>query len=193
MSGYNQTLITAQVDGTALTNSTTPTSILPPAARLVLPTNFFFIGKRLRIEARGRISTVVTTPGTLTLDVRLGSIATPIVVFNGGAMNLNTTAQTNASWELEATLTCRAIGNGTVANLMGVGSFASRALIGSPAVAAGSPGIAILPDTAPAVGTGFNSADVTNVVDLFATWSIANASNSIQVHDYAVTDLNWQV
>lgn len=184
-----ENLIEADVDGTALTNSTTATSILPTAARLTLPSNYFYIGKKFRVKAWGRISTVVTTPGTLTLDLRFGTIATPIVVFNGGAMNLNVTAQTNATWEYEAMLTTRAIGSGTNANMMGVGKFASRALIGSAAVAAGYAGAALLPDTAPAVGTGFDST-ITNVVDMFATWSIANASNSITLHDFSFESMN---
>lgn len=187
---WRETLINAQVDGTALANSTTATSLIPPAARLTLPSNFFsVIGKAIKIRAQGRVSTVVTTPGTLTLDVRLGTVASPIVVFNGGAMNLNTTAQTNATWEFEVELTARAIGSGTAANLMGVGRFNSRALIGSAAVAAGYAGAALLPDTAPAVGTGFDST-ITNVVDFFGAWSVANASNSIQVHQFSVESLN---
>lgn len=107
-------------------------------------------------------------------------------------MQLSATANTNATWEFEAVLTCRAIGNGTQANMMGVGRFTSRALLNAPAVGTTlGVGAALLPDTAPAVGTGFDSADVTNVVDLFSTFSIANAANSIQLHDYALTDMNF--
>lgn len=187
---WRETLINAQIDGTALNTSTTPTSIIPPAARLTLPSNFFsVIGKAIRITAWGRASTVTTTPGTLTLDCRLGTVASPIVVFNGGAMNLNVTAQTNATWRFEAELTARAIGSATAANLMGTAMFSSRILIGSAAVAAGYAGNALLPDTAPAVGTGFDST-ITNVVDFFATWSISNAANSIQVHQFVVESLN---
>lgn len=187
---FQEVLITAQGDGAALANSTTPTSLLPAAAGFTLASNFFAnIGKQIRIKARGRVSTVVTTPGTLTLDIRLGTVASPIVVFNGGAMNLNTTAQTNATWELEADLVCRAIGSGTSASILGIGRFTSRALIGSAAVASGYPGSALLPDTAPAVGSGFDST-ITNRVDLFATWSVANASNSITLHQFSLESLN---
>jgi hypothetical protein len=186
--GWQETLIVAQTDGAALTASTTPTSLLPPAARYTLPSNYFSEpGKSLRINARGRVSTV-TTPGTLTLDLRFGTTATPIVVFNGGAMTLNATAQTNATWEFEAVLTCRSIGSGVAATMMGVGSFSSRALVGSPAAGAGYAGGALLPDTAPAVGTGFDST-VTNVIDFFGTWGTNNA-NSIQVHEFVVESLN---
>jgi hypothetical protein len=182
MSNYSweQVLVAQQVDGTALSTSTTPTSIIAAAARFTLPASVLAIGQKFKVKASGRISTVVTTPGTLTLDVRLGAST---VLFNGGAMNLNTTAQTNATWEFEADLTVRSIGASTSATVMGTGKFLSRALIGSAAVAAGYAGAALLPDTAPVVGTGFDST-VANIFDLFATWSVSNAANSIQTHQY---------
>ncbi|WP_407146249.1 hypothetical protein [Bradyrhizobium sp. ORS 86] len=190
MQTWMESLIVAQGDGAAVTNTTTATTLLPSAATLALPANFFsYVGKALRIRATGRVSTVVTTPGTLTLDIRLGTLASPIVVFNGGAMNLNTTAQTNATWSFECELTARALGSGTSANLMGVGSWSSRALIGSPAVASGYAGTALLPDTAPAVGIGFDST-ITNILQMFATWSIANASNSITLHQFRAEAVN---
>ena len=80
-----QTLNNSPIDGTALANSTVATSLLPPIAKPTLPANYFTsAGKLFKLRASGRISTVVTTPGTLTLDVRFGSV----VVFNGGAMTL---------------------------------------------------------------------------------------------------------
>jgi len=185
---WQEVLVTSQVDSAALTATVTPTSIIPPSARFTLPSNYFSeVGKAIRVRAAGRISTV-TTPGTLTLDVRFGTIASPIVVFNGGAMALNATAQTNATFEFEATLVCRAIGSGTSATIMGIGSFESRALVGSPAAGAGFAGAAMLPDTAPAVGAGFDST-ITNVVDFFATWGTSNG-NSIQTHQFILESLN---
>lgn len=182
--GWVETLGWATGDGAALTASTTSTSILPGQAKITLPANFFDkVGKMVRVRATGRVTTV-TTPGTLTLDVRFGSV----VVANGGAMTLNATAQTNVTWDLEWILTCRAIGTGTAANMMHVGKFMSRALVGGSAEATAGAGTRPLPDTAPAVGTGFDST-AAQVVDLFATWSINNA-DSIQVHQYSIEALN---
>src|SRR6266404_5028435 len=96
---FYEVLITSQIDGTALTASTTPTSIIPPAARFTLPSNFFAIGKSIRVKASGRISNVVTSPGNITLDIRFGTVATPIVVWNGGATALNILVNTNATWD----------------------------------------------------------------------------------------------
>jgi hypothetical protein len=181
---WEQALVTAQGDGAALTNTTTATSLLPAQSKLVLPANFFAtVGSALRVRATGRISTLVTSPGTLTLDLRFGST----VVANGGTMNLNVTAQTNASWWLDMLLTARAVG--ASANLMFMGQFTSRGIVGSGTAAAGSAGQVLLPDTAPAVGSNFDST-ATQTVDLFATWSVANASNSITLHQFILESLN---
>lgn len=182
LQGWQETLITQQVDGTALSNSTTATSIIAPAAKFTLPANYMAIGRTLRITARGRISNIVTTPGNLTLDVRFGSV----VVFNGGAIALNTTAKTNVTWSLVLELTCRAIGASTSANMMGIGTLISESLSGA---ASNFDSVTNLPVSAPAVGTGFDSTTA-QTVDLFATFSVANSGNSIQSHQYILESLN---
>lgn len=175
---FFETLIAQQVDGTALSNTTTATSILAPAAKFTVPANFFDIGKVLRVKAAGRISTAASTPGTLTLDVRLGSV----VVFNGGASGTLATSASNLTWDLEATLTCRSIGASTSATLLGVGRLVSAAL------SATTP-IMLLPVSSPAAGTGFDSTAAA-VLDLYATWSAASASNSIRCDSFSLESLN---
>ena len=187
--GWMQSLIESQVDGAALTNTTTATSILHGTAKYGLYSGFFDRpGKQLLLRAAGRISTVVTTPGTLTLDIRMGPTSN-IIVANGGAMSLNVVAKTNVPWYLEWLLTCRAIGITTAANLMHQGNWISEAVIGAAVPTTGGAGTHLLPNAAPAVGTGFDST-VAMIVDLFAAWSVANAANSIQVHQYGLYDLN---
>lgn len=178
---YPLVLAASQADSTALTNSTTATTILHGSGVATIPAGILQVGSTIKITLRGRISTVVTTPGTLTLDVRFGAV----IVFNGGAISLNTTAQTNATFEAEFILTVRALGTTTSANVLGTGRFSSRATIGSGA--AGTTGVytQLLPETAPAVGTGFDST-AAQAVNVFGTWSVANAANSIQVHQSIV-------
>jgi hypothetical protein len=176
--GWRETLINAQVDGPALNTSTTATSILAPQAKLTLPSGYFDkIGKALKVRAQGRVSTF--TSGTLTLAINLGTIATPIIVFTSQAITM-TASQTNLSWDLEVELVARAIGSATSANLMGIGRLLSAAAAAT---------VTMVPASAPAVGTGFDST-ITNVVDLFATWSVSNAANSIQCHTFSVESLN---
>ena len=183
-----ETLISAEVAGTNLTASLTATSIIPAAARFTLPANWMDIGRVLRIKATGQLGNIVTTPGTLTIDVRMGPTSN-IVVFNGGAMQLSSTAHTTLPFMLEIVLTCRAIGSGTSANLMGQGQMTAQSLsLTAVADSATTPATLLLPNTTPAVGTGFDST-VAMVIDLFATFSLNNA-NAIQVMQYTLESLN---
>jgi hypothetical protein len=162
----------------------TPTSILHPTGRLLLPAGYLFrVGQVLRIMAAGRVSNIVTTPGTLTLDLRMGPALPPtIVVANGGAMALNAVAKTNVPFELWWELTLRSVGSGTAAQWHHQGTWSSESVVGSPLPSAGGAGTHMLPNAAPALGTGFDST-VANYLDLFATWSLSNA-NSIQTHQF---------
>lgn len=184
LQSWQETLINSQVDGPALANSTTATSLLNAHEKITLPAAYCQVGRILRVTAHGRISNIVTTPGTLALSLRLGAVT----IANGGAMALNAVAKTNVPWILEWLLTCRAIGGGTSANFMHQGFWMSESVIASPLPAAGGCGTHLLPNAAPAVGTGFDSS-VAATIDLFAQWSIANAANSIQVHQYKVESL----
>jgi len=179
LQSWSETLISAQVDGTALASSASATSILPAAAKYTLPANFFSVGKVLRVTAQGRISNTATP--TITLDIRLGAV----IVFNGGTVATVSTL-TNKTWQFEALLTCRAIGASTTANLFGSGKLTSSIVVGSTG---GNANTAMLPDNTPVVGTGFDST-VSNQVDLFATWSASSASNTITLHSYVLEALN---
>jgi hypothetical protein len=176
--GFRERILEVAEDGAALASSTTQTSLLPSVRKVAaLPLGYFDrIGKALAFCFSGRISTVVTTPGTLTLTVRLGSVD----VFSSGAMALNTTAQVNVNWTLEGELICRAIGGGTSTTLMPKGcKFSSHAVIGSPAPTAGGGGVHMLPyNAAPAVGSGFDNG-ASQLLDMMATWSVNSGSNSI--------------
>lgn len=184
--GYIAALLNSIADGAALTNTTTATSLLPVIAKPTLPANYLFAGKMLRVRATGRISTVVTTPGTLTIDFRLGSVN----VVSSGAMTLNTVAQTNTPWIYDMICTVRAVGATTTANILGQGLWTSHAVIGSAAIGSGGAPSQIMPyNAAPAVGTGFDST-AAQLVDLFGTWSVANAANSITCHQFLIEDLN---
>ena len=171
---YRAPLISQQSQGTALTASVVQTSILNPAAIYTLPAGQIDgAGTVLELNASGQISTVVTTPGTLTLSWMFGAI-----VIAQALVNLNIVAKTNVPWTLQWKASCRSIGNGTVATMIHQGWFMSEAVIGTALPTVGSTGVAMLPNTAPVVGTGFNST-IAMTVDLQAQWSLSNA-NSIQ-------------
>jgi len=174
---FRDLLARAETDGPALNTSTSRTSITPQHARFTTPTaGFWFVGKTLALNARGRISTF--TSGTLTLSFGVGAVD----AFASQALTM-VASQTNQTFELDLILTCRAVGQGgsATANLMGVGSIKAGAAI--------TAAVTMLPATAPAVGTSFDPG-AASILDLFGTWSVSNAANSIQVHTYALEALN---
>jgi hypothetical protein len=192
---YSDLLVAQYENGAAISNSTTETRLQAATARCTLPANYFDqLGKTLEIQMRFRISTVVTTPGTITLRVKLGSTVTTgtgavtggVSAFDSGAISLNTTAKTNVTGRLGILLTAQQLGDGALAKLMGVGQITSEALVGA---SAGQPLDFLLPASAPAQGTGFD-ANVAQALDISAQWSVANAANSIQSHLYVVKGLN---
>ena len=183
MEGYGGTLISSQIDGPTLTAAAAATALPAAAKKTLLPNFFDHLGKQLIIEASGRISSVITTPGTARFDLRFGAT----VVWDGLAILLDSVAgHTNVGWTLRVVLTCRVVG--AVAQLIGQGTFTCEDILGVPATAPKGVLTAILPwNSAPAVGTAFDGG-VSQVVDLFFTQTVA--TGSLTVHQYAVRSPN---
>jgi hypothetical protein len=186
---WQETLVTQQAAGTSFGTYTTNKTVINAQALVVLPANFWYIGRKMRITVRGGVGSLVTTPGTMNFAVRMGPTGN-ISVFDSGAVQLNATAHTAIPFFAEIGLTCRSIGNATTATLMGVGAFSSRAFCitaGQTDDAQGMQTI-ISPQTAMAVGTGFDST-VASILDFWVGFSISNAANTVIVQEYIVEDL----
>lgn len=181
---WQETLISAQTDGTAVTG-TTIGSLLPSQAKYTIPANYLdYVGKKLHMKAAGRISNIVTTPGTLTLSFRFGGST---IVAVSQAMQLVNVAKTNVSWYLDWTFDLRVTGSS--AQFMHLGVWTSESVVGSGTGAAGStgPGQFVIPASAPALGTAFD-ATAAQQTDLLATFSLTG--NSIQLHQYSLEAMN---
>lgn len=174
-------LVIGSSDGPTLT-AAAAASCIPTASRLILPNNYWTVGKAWVAMLSGRISCVVTTPGTARYDFRTGPSGT-IVAFDSGALNLNIVAKTTIPFQFMVRLTCRAVGSGTASNLFGVARFESEAVVGAPANTAGGNGSLLCPVGTPAVGTGFDNT-AQNAVDWFFTQTVA--TGSMTVHQYEV-------
>ncbi len=190
MSGWQETLVSAQLDGPQLLNTVTQASILPAQAQYTLPANYFkYVGQMLKITAQGRISCVVTTPGTVLYQVLFGATA----VYNNGAaaMNLNVVAKTDVAWWLEILMTVRTMsftGTAATATLMCQGQWSSEAVVGSPLPSAGSSGTLFIPASAPAVSPTFDPT-ASQKIDLQAKFSVATATTAMTLHQYKVESL----
>ena len=173
--------------GTSFGSFTTAKTVINPQALTVLPAGFFTIGKKVRIKVNGGIGTLVTTPGTITFQVMIGSV----IAFTTGAIQLNATAHTNLPFRLDIDLVCRAVGSGTSANLMGQ-ALATGVMFTRTAGQTDNANIGsglLVPITAPAVGTGFDST-IANILDFYAGFSISNAANTVKIEQYEVESVN---
>lgn len=178
---WREALIIGQGDGPTLT-AAAAASCIPTHAKITLPQGYFErIGQGFKVSIAGRISCVVTTPGTARFDVRLGGT----VIYDSGALNLNVVAKTTVPFWFEAWLTARTIG--TAGNFMGVGRFMSEAVVGAPVNTAGGNGVLMCPVGAPAVGSNVDMTTALSV-DMFFTQTVA--TGSLTVHQYLVESLN---
>lgn len=178
-----QVIASSYTDGPTLTGAAAA-SMVPTYVPTTLPAGYWQIGRSWRITASGRISCVVTTPGTARFDLRLGGV----VAWDSLAIPLNTVAKTNVPWYLDVLLTCRAVGSGTSANLIGQGFWVSEAGLNVAVPSTGpGPGGNVLPyNTAPAVGTGFNSQSALTL-DFFFTQTVA--TGSMTCHQFMIEQL----
>lgn len=183
--GYVGVLKSSPATATAVTSNLTDSTLFTATDNIfTLPANFFtFVGQMLRITIGGQMSNIITTPGTLTPTVYFGSVK----VFAGAALQLNAVAKTNVSWLMTLLLVCRSVGSGTAATMLGLGTFASESIVGSPVPASGGAGQLLLPATAPAAGTGFDCT-ASQAVDVRANFSLTG--NSITSMLYVLESLN---
>jgi hypothetical protein len=184
---WQETLASQQAAGTLFNTYTTAKSVINPQALFTLPSNFFSPGRMLRVFAAGGISNIVTTPGLMNFQVKIGSVA----AFDTGNIQLNATAHTTLPFWVDILLTCRAVGSGTSANVIGLANVCGimfTRTAGQTDDAQGTQTI-LAPQTAPAVGTGFDST-IANIVDFWVGFTISNAGNGVQIQQYKVVALN---
>lgn len=184
---WQETLTSATAAGTLFNTYTTAKTVLPTGCLVTLPANWWYVGRVLRYTVLGAISNIVTTPGTITFQLNMGSVA----AVSSGAVQLNATAHTTLPFRAECIATCRAVGASTSANLMGQwtlnGVMFTKTAGQVDQVNIGDSILA--PATAPAVGTGFDST-AAQTLDFFVGFSISNAGNGIQVHQVIAESLN---
>lgn len=166
-----------KVDGPAVTNTTTIGSLLQPQDKIVVPGGQIQVGTGIRIHLLARVSTVVTTPGTLTISVRYNAS----VIAASTAFALSATAQTNDTFLCDVNLTCRT--EGLSGNFMFDGLVASNVFTNAFSTQFFGP------STAPVVGAT-TDLSINGFIDVAAAWSIANAANSITAHQIQIEFLN---
>lgn len=190
LQAWEQAVITQEAAGTLFTNYTTAKTVINQQDLYGLYAGFFRLGTKLRITANMSISNIVTTPGTMVFQVMLGTI----VVFTTGNIQLNATAHTTLPAKLVVDLTAQLTNTGVggvVAKLMGQGVLTGVMFTKTAGQVDGvnSETVINVPVTAPALGTAFDST-ISQILDFWAGFSIANAGNGVQMNQYDVEILN---
>lgn len=174
---FHETYWRGVAAGTSRSNSTTEQSLFPANRPTLYGGYFKDTGKALYLKAFGVMSNIVTTPGTLTLRIKAGSVA----IWDSGAIPLNTTAKTSLPWMLEVWLRATTLGTGTAGKVTGLGRFQAESILASPAAASGGSSSYLLPVTTVAEGGGFDM-EAAQLLDLTEQFSVANSGNLIQMH-----------
>jgi hypothetical protein len=157
--------------GIVLANSTTPTNLMPADATQRLRAGWFrFVGQHMSLFASGVAS---RGSGTLQFVLRLNGVN----IFTGAVMTL--ASQTNVPWILRLQGTTRVISS--LSSMFWMGTFSSALVVGSPAPTVGGNGCLPQPAVNPAVGATFDCS-INQDFGLFAVWSAALPTNSIQMH-----------
>jgi hypothetical protein len=188
MSGVPQfpQFLTAQsAVGTLFNTYTTAKTVINATDLVTLPANYLKVGTQFRVKAMGGLSNIVTTPGTVTFQIMMGTI----VAWTSGAIQMSTTAHTLIPFKLEVDLRVNAIGSSTTATLLGMGMLNGIMFtVGAGADSTTVVGTFPVPATAPAVGTGFDST-IANILDFWVGFSISNSGNGVQLYNYSVEQL----
>lgn len=185
--GYPQVLKTQHHVNPGFASFTTAKSVLNPQGLYVLPQGFLGVGDALRFTVRGAISNIVTTPGLMNFQVKIGPTAN-IVVFDTGNIQLNATAHTLLPFKLDILLTLRSDGpTATAAQFMPWSEIAGVMFTKTAGQVDGVNSESVIqePITAPTLGTAFDST-VANIVDLWAGFTISNAANLVRIDQYVI-------
>lgn len=168
------------VDIPAISMLTTDVALVPVGNLPLLPNFFSYVGKTLRIELFGRITTVLT-PGNITWDIYwgTGASANGTIIASSAAQALSA-SQTNLSWKAEFDIECRAIGGSGLGLLFGSGEVKFNEAVVTPHM--------LIPASAPAVSSTLDLT-LSNTVSVQAKRS-GSTAETMQVHKVKYFEVN---
>lgn len=186
--GYEEMLSAIIVDGTAIASSSAEAKLAPA---LLIPANYMqpggIPGRTLRVTARGRGTTIITSAGTMTIRQRIAAtdIITGNTIMATGAMAADAAVQTATQWSWVGEIVARSVGSAGTVFGQGEASLAwhfKDTAVKQSLQYAGSAGSAT-----PA--TAVWDMTVAQFFQFTGQWSLATAY-SIQTHGYIVEALN---
>lgn len=189
---FGQLIASIPVPGTQYNTYTAAKSMLTSATATAASLGFITLnpgallpGAVLEIDFLGAVSNRVTGPDTFTIQIMVGAV----IAFTTGAITLTTTAHTNIPMRGNILLQSQgAGGNGTLTQMKGIMNATAQMVQQGGTAGADSATLSnsiIMPNTAPALGTGFDGT-AANTLDFFVAQSVSNAGNGFRLDEYAV-------
>lgn len=160
---FNETLEAAPVAGTPSTVVGSMATISPKGYTITLPNHFWYLGRALRFTVMGTIDARAQQ-----INFRMLQLGETLVLWTAALFSTNNPAThaTPIPYLFKLTLTCRAVGNGTNSNTIGVADFVTACNAGIGQVMYSFQDTASpknLPVGTPTVGSGF---DVNSALDM---------------------------
>lgn len=156
-------LFSQTADGTAVTNTTTPTNILGSGVgSLTVPANGFSVGDSFHCNIKGQISALNNE--TILIELKSGAVT----LASSGTLTLPT--MTSQPFELEADFTIRATGGATTASIFTCAEFNYIQ----------NSGTSFQGKMFQTLNNTTFDTTISNTLEVHVTWGTANASNSIQ-------------
>lgn len=109
-------------DQAAVTLLTTDLNLFPKEL-VLLPANYWTVGKTIKLTAWGKMTTALT-PGNIVAGIGIGPQLNPPTIVKKSAAAALIASKTDLSWHMEAYVTCRTVGAaGANSTLMMYGRF----------------------------------------------------------------------
>ena len=174
-------------DSTTLSTSTTETAISSDTF-MQLPPNFFANpGKQIWLRYMGKVSNIVTSPGTIQFRLRYNAVAGTLLT-NSGAVNFKTTASTDNLWYVDMMVMAIATTPATTGlTLLSYGEL----FMPSSAMAVADIQNASMPPAGTSLANVASLDGTTGkAMTLTAQFSVSNAGNAITVRDAFIVAMN---
>jgi len=142
MQSWRESLYATVADGTAIT-AAAETIMVPD---FTLPANYLYPGRVLKYTIFGKVSTAITTPGTITVRLRYGGVGGTELAASGAYAPDPTAALTNGTCWIEFYMVCRAVGTAAASLTFGRMEFADYD-DASAATLKGNLDMAVIPTT----------------------------------------------
>lgn len=183
--GWEECIYRIAADGAQVLNTVTETIMVPD---FTLPANYLTVGKTLKYTIYFDVSTVITTPGTITLALRWGGVAGVVLCTSGAFAPDPTGASTTVSGMVEFLCTGRSEGTAGTAFAMGnmiLNDFDDA----SATTIVGNLAMVMIPASAPAV-SGAIDTTIAKALSPTVKFSVATATTQFKAHLATLEALN---